>query len=181
MTAATKKRDIGKWFEGKFQEKLDELKSRKLCTYVRLYDTRSAGAYIPAQPGDFIVLWGKPRNAVLVECKSSAVHKSLKSCASSHIETNQVTEHRIWHIANHPSLFIFYSEPTGKIEIWDGRHVVAQRLISKPLNPGLGLLSHLPFKDSMKDLHEFFRHMVDLPLTEEKEKTDDFELRSVDT
>ena len=62
---AKKKQDVGAEFEQKFQDMCDKLVSQKFISYVRLYDTKSARvAYMPNQPGDFIVAAGSNGHVV---------------------------------------------------------------------------------------------------------------------
>ena len=110
---------FGAEFERTTQDSLEYLSAKCKLTYVRLYDTKSArGAYLPQQPGDFIVCaLGKGH---LVECKASQEHQSLSSCLSSNVEVHQAAAHRLWARAGGPCWFLFHSVMTSEIELWPG-------------------------------------------------------------
>ena len=125
---------IGKWFEGKFQDMLNEMRNEveDRTSYIRLYDsTSSRGKFLPAQPGDFIVAHN--HTAYLVECKSSVKHKTLRSCLASHVKGDQVALMRMWVATGTPSCFIFYSDVDQCVEIWRGCDVCEAKVSGKPL------------------------------------------------
>lgn len=128
---------LGAWFEARTQENLKHMREFRRLTFLRLYDTKSAGAYLPRQPGDFIV--SSPNDVYLVECKASKTHDSLVSCAGSNISKEQAVEHFMWHRAGHRSLFLFLSTKTGDIEMWDGHHVGLQRRAGLRLSREVGM------------------------------------------
>ena len=112
---------LGAWFEARSQELFKHLKEYKRLTFLRLYDSKSAGAYLPKQPGDFIV--ASPNDVFLVECKASKTHKSLVSCAASNVSKEQAAEHWMWSRSGHTGMFLFISVVTGEIEVWDGKYI----------------------------------------------------------
>jgi hypothetical protein len=140
-----KEDDIGKWFEGKLQGIFDTLRGRKRCTYLRLYDSRSAGHLIPKQPADFIVT-AKALGAILLEAKASIKHDSLRSCLSANVELHQAASHRLWAAQGQPAWFIFYSNQTHEVEIWDGQYVGHCRGTGKRLDASQ-CLHRMPYDD----------------------------------
>ena len=129
---------LGAWFEGQTQDRLKWFQENKHLMFHRFPDSKSAGNIIAAQPSDYLV--GSPLAAWLVEVKASKVHKSLRSCAANAIRQEQVVKAHLWMRSGLRSVFIFISVTGGVIEVWDGRHVVAQRFEGKPLNPSKGVL-----------------------------------------
>lgn len=111
--------DIGKRFEADIKAALDELQSRFPIYAHRLYDTHSArGNFLPSQPGDWII--ASPTGGHLLEAKASEIYDSLRSCLSSHVEADQAAAHRLWSRTGQPSWFLFYSERTFNLELWEG-------------------------------------------------------------
>jgi hypothetical protein len=116
-------KSTGAKFEEDVQAVLTNLKNRGLCSWVRLYDSKSArGNFIPAQPGDFVIAAGA---AILLECKSSEVHESLAvpKCLRDNVKAAQAAEHRLWHKAGGSAWFIFYSLQALRYELWRGELV----------------------------------------------------------
>jgi hypothetical protein len=92
-----------------------------LCRYTRLYDTRSAGGYLPQQQGDFIV--AAATGGWLIECKASRKHNSLKSCLADNVEQHQAANLRLWHRFQ-PAIVLFCAAGDGnRIEVWDGETI----------------------------------------------------------
>lgn len=125
---------IGRWFEkNKVKPALDELQERNRLYYHGFTDTHAAGAYVNNAPGDFlVVLDGVP---ILIECKASNVHETLRSCLSDAVENHQVGTHKLFMRALGASLFLFYSDATALVEFWPGEAVVAARASGKPIAP----------------------------------------------
>jgi hypothetical protein len=136
-------RNDGKFFEHKVQLVLNEYKKRSKSFHLRLYDTTSASRkgddsdqeaqlnFLPAQPGDNILL--QPGIAVLIECKSSTKHESLRSCVSSMVDPAQAASHRLWQRAGHPSTFLFCDLVNDIVECWNGVTVAMAKAQSKPM------------------------------------------------
>ena len=119
-------RNNGKKSETIVQEALELLERQYPSTFVRLYDSTSAGLgsggnYIPAQPGDFIyVLDSTAIIIMLLEVKSSKVHLSLTETTLRNVfSDNQISGSRRWLRAGALSLCVFHSIPGGCMEIWD--------------------------------------------------------------
>lgn len=122
MTKTAQQR--GKDFEGKVQDYLRSMERKRRVITLRLYDTRSAGNYLPAQPGDFVtVAHSKP---FLIEAKSSEVHRSLagkRAPLTSLFDPEQVAKMRLWKRAGAKVWVIFQSQETKLIELWDGAYI----------------------------------------------------------
>ena len=150
----SKSRNIGKWFEAKTEDALRNLKSKKVCTYVRLHDSYAAqGNLLPGQPGDFIVK-AKGSPCLLLECKSSEKYKTLRSCLSSHVEPHQAAAHRIWHMMEGATLFVFYSDVIAGVEFWNGNYVGECRGKGQQLDKG-GALDVVPLLKLEQTLKTF--------------------------
>lgn len=110
----------------------------------RFYDTKSAGSYLPAQPGDFFLL--VPGGCLLIECKSSA--SGIQLLTMAHKSKVQIAKHRLWHRAQHYSLYVYHDTRNDKVEWHLGSYVV-----NKMNNPRwLGRLSNL--EDSLSSVLE---------------------------
>lgn len=150
------KKDIGAKFEEVVQSVLDELVKTKQIRYMRLYDTKSArGAFMPNQPGDFLI--AAAGTTRLVECKASEVHESLKAGLSSLMpELAQAAHLRLWQeVAACPSLVLFRSHASQRIEAWDGKYVGKCRAEGKRLHAGQLLLSLPNTPEGMRSMVKF--------------------------
>lgn len=123
--------DIGKWFEKKVRESLDALRHKEGLFFHRLLDSHAAGRFVSNAPADFLV--AHRGQAQLWECKASEVHRSLRSCLSNMVDDAQVGSHTLWAMAGCESYFIFYSELTNWVEIWNAEDVCYARATGKPL------------------------------------------------
>lgn len=114
----------GKDFEGKIQDFLKSMERKRRVTTLRLYDTRSAGNYLPAQPGDFVtVAYGKP---YLIEAKSSGKHATLadrRAPLTSLFDAAQIAKMRLWHRAGATVWVIFQCQVSKSIELWKGEYI----------------------------------------------------------
>ena len=119
---------LGYWFEDKVRDALKEIQQAKPATFHRFTDSKAAKTIVAAQPGDHMLLI--PDKAVLIEEKASTKHESVRSCLTM-IDTLQIAFHRKWHRAGHPSIVIFYSDLTDRIELWDGTLVAKHRVAGK--------------------------------------------------
>lgn len=113
-------------FQGEIQKGLEERQATICCVSHRLYDTRSAGAYLPSQPGDFItVCEGVPS---LIEVKSSDKYPSLagaRSPVTQLFDTEQVAKMRLWIRAGARAVVVFEDQKTREIEVWRGDHIAS--------------------------------------------------------
>jgi len=116
-------RNDGKYLEGLVQDALKEHHLYQKSQYLRMYDQTSTGGRGFSQPGDF--LWFIPGQAVLIECKSTAVAKPLLSLIrSSKNSKDQVPRHRLHHIAGHLSVYIHGDLLNKTVSVYDGRKIV---------------------------------------------------------
>lgn len=115
---------VGKEFEGEVQDELQSYQARHPTVTLRLYDTRSAGNYIPSQPGDFIsVYFG---NVNLLEVKSSLSHCTLegkRAPLTELFDAEQVAKMRLWHRAGANVWVIFKDQNSDHIEVWSGNYI----------------------------------------------------------
>jgi hypothetical protein len=134
---------IAEWrkFENDVQELFLSRMERERMVYHRFYDTASAGNFLPAQPGDHLVVYqGMP---ILIETKYSGKHATLRSCFSSNVDDGQMGSHRIWTRAGAITLLAFRG--TEGHELWDGAYLVECRMtgtrldLSRRLKHGTGL------------------------------------------
>lgn len=124
---------ITKWqdLEQEVQNTLQAEQRRKPLVWYRFFDTRSAGNFMPNQPGDFFA--GYKGKGWLIECKFSAVHESLKQCFSSAVETHQLASGRIWHRAEQGAIIVFYAAISGTVEVWDTKYCADRKSQGKRL------------------------------------------------
>jgi hypothetical protein len=118
---------LGSHLENRVKMALSALKKETNhgLTFHRFYDTKSAGAFLPEMPADFLV--GAPKGAFLLEAKASFLKTSLASCLSNAVSGGQAAEAHLWCRSgpNQKSLFVFFCADTEEIEIWDGALVAA--------------------------------------------------------
>ena len=114
-----------KWkvFEDRTHEYLKKRAETSLLVVHRFYDTRSAGDFLPSQPGDFLVVYsGVP---ILLELKASDKHASLRACFSNNVSSGQLAQHRIWGRAKVATWFLFHGKGADfPYELWPGYHLV---------------------------------------------------------
>lgn len=124
---------LGHRFEKDVQAALTELQSKERLRFLRLYDSRSAGSFLPPQPADFLVAY-TPFTALL-ECKASEKFTSLRQCLSSHVDAAQAAQMRLWTERTcHPAYVLFYSFVEGVLEVWGGWTVAQSRANGTPLH-----------------------------------------------
>lgn len=125
--------------------------------YHRFYDTAAAGNFLPAQPGDHLII--SRGHAILIETKCSTVRPSLRSCFSNMVKNTQIMKHRLWQRAGATTFFLFRADlPSGKNhELWDGRGVVKARL-GRHLLPKNVLVKQGPDLDQV--LRDISLHLV---------------------
>lgn len=114
---------FGDWFEGRVQSALEVMMRTGPTFYQRLYDTRSAGGFLPAQPGDFIgVTQG---TGWLLEVKASGKYGSLADGGAlrSLVKDHQALGGYLMTRASGKSLFVFYGRHSRQLEVWDGAAV----------------------------------------------------------
>lgn len=117
-------RNDGKAAEGHVQEALKRIERTQRATWVRLYDSTSAGyggggSLIPEQPGDYILVRAKS-GGTLIEVKSSVVHDTLlDTTLRSVFSENQIAGSRLWQRAGQQAICLFYAANKDLFEIWD--------------------------------------------------------------
>jgi len=114
---------LGKEFEEDIGSEFKKLMSITKTYFHRLYDSTSAGAFLPSQPGDFIVLYeGTPW---LIEAKSSTKFDSLagKRETLGLFDSAQIAKMRLWHRAGGKVGVLFKSHDTGTVELWHGLYI----------------------------------------------------------
>ena len=119
-----KAQDLGKQFQDDIQEVLSAMPTTERAFFHRLYDSRSAGAYLPDQPGDFILLYHG--GALLIECKSSTMFDTLaggRRNLTSLFSDQQVASMRLWLRAGGVPMVLFKSHNTGIVEAWGGGYI----------------------------------------------------------
>lgn len=129
------KRNDGKPTEALVRESLLYLERHYKSTFLRLYDSKSAGYgsggnLIPEQPSDFL-LQMQGCAGCLIECKSSSVHDTLGTVTLRDVFTPyQIAGARLWARAGGKSLVVFQPLPSkmGTIEIWDMQDVITAYL-----------------------------------------------------
>jgi len=120
-------RNDGKAAERLVTDALKDLESKTKFTWLRLYDSHSAGVgsggnFIPPQPADFLI--ASPKMVALLEVKSSNRVASLKDCQLKEVFSEvQILGPFLWNRAGHHSLCVFYSTRNKTFEVWDMRHV----------------------------------------------------------
>ena len=110
----------GDWFEGVCQSMLDQSMQKGPSFFSRLYDSRSAGSFLPQQAADFIgAHHGKP---FLLEAKGSIVHDSLMASGAMRklLKDHQVLASYLMQRAGGLGLIAFRSRVSEMVEIWDG-------------------------------------------------------------
>lgn len=129
-------RNDGKVLEKALQDALADYQKRHRAKWHRFYDTHSARSILPQQPGDFMLL--VPGASILIEAKSTDDGTPLLDMIrSSKSGRTQIAEHRIWHRAGHPSVYIWGDLRTKEALVYDGPQVVAAYLNRAQVAPVL--------------------------------------------
>lgn len=142
-----------KKLEQRVQEFFEYKAETDLVTYQRFMDTHAAGAFLPANPGDHLVIaHGKP---LLIETKYSSNHTSLSSCFASHVSDQQLMFHRLWNRAG-ARTFILFQGKGYVYELWDGGHCSWVRVNNKRLSGSqpLKVVEHPLWKEALSKMFE---------------------------
>jgi len=119
--------DRGADFEAEIQKALTLLQARFQFAFERKYDTKSAGAFMPAQPSDFMAEYCGQH--VLIECKSSEVCMSMnRKFCTDNLRDAQVAQMRIWMRAGSKAFYLFKHWPTGMITLWPAEEIIHAHL-----------------------------------------------------
>lgn len=136
-----RKDNDGTVLETLVQQALTALCAMRPAFWHRFYDTKSARGFLPAQPGDFMLIWqGK---AYLIECKSS----DKDNCVPMAWRTpEQIGKHKLWLRAGGYSLYVHLR--AGVVKILCGAALVnkEERVLAQGPQETLGklLVSVLP-------------------------------------
>lgn len=123
--------ELGKEFEENFRLWLKQAVCHHRVAFVRLYDTRSAGSFLPDQPGDFLAsINGRSH---LFELKSSEKFPSLQAGGAMRqlITDAQAANARIWSRSGAQSHFIYWGQHSNIFEVWDGEYVGSTYVIPR--------------------------------------------------
>lgn len=119
----------GKSAEGYVTDALKLLERTRKSTFIRLYDSRSAGFgsggnLVPPQPADFVFVLDGVTS--LLEVKSSDRYKSLTECTVRNVfSEEQMLGAKLWTRAGNLALTAFYSLITKEFEIWNSMKIRA--------------------------------------------------------
>jgi hypothetical protein len=115
--------DVAKYFTDRME--------KEPMFYHRFYDTHSANAFLPAQPGDHQVI--KHGHTTVIETKYSAIHVSLVSCFSAVFnDSSQLTFARLITRAEADYWVIF--QGSGGYELWEGGMLYRKKITGARLN-----------------------------------------------
>lgn len=153
--------ELGLEFQDHVQRLLTSFENRYPTTTQRLYDTRSAGNYLPSQPGDFITLW-KP-TTFLIEAKATTKYRSFsenRAVLTSLVDIEQAAKMWMWDRAGAITLYVVKFSETSVVEFWDGADVY--EALSEPRRrlqekDRLWAGSHTVLKDA---LFSFFTNLL---------------------
>jgi hypothetical protein len=115
--------ELGSAFQQDVEKLLRAMEPANRMRWFRFYDTKSAGSYLPSQPGDHLVLW--QGRTFLIEEKLSTVHRSLASTgALRDLMGNEQAAHQIlWERSGAKGLVIFKDHANSFVELWPGAYV----------------------------------------------------------
>jgi len=154
MVSRKEAQERGKKFEDEIGIFLKALEQRNPCKCHRIYDSRSAGNYLPNQPGDYYFF--RPGGSVLIECKSSSIHSSLcgnRKAMTDLIGRDQAAHMRLHKRAGGVSLYIFENQENRTYEVWEGAEV-AKALATPRKLPDR---THVVEVRCLNDLKDFLR------------------------
>lgn len=123
MAKVKSPQQLGSDFQSDLETVFKAFRAKYPMNYHRFYDTKSAGSFLPEQPGDHFVMWaGK---TFLIEAKLSTVHRSLASpgALSSRMTNGQAMSQILWRRAGAYGVVIFKDHANGFVEIWPGAYV----------------------------------------------------------
>ena len=151
---------IAHWadLEDEVERRLKKLLVHFELMYLRLYDTKSAGNYLPAQPSDFVI-WVPERPSIFLEVKYSGVSDTLRSVFANAVSDQQMASARLADRAGQRYEVLFYSAPAAMFELWNGVYCAERRSMGRPLE--------LPQRTISSSLDEILQVHV-LGLDEEK-------------
>ena len=148
-----------KKFQDNVQDYLVSLVEHNPVVVERLYDTHSAGNFLPAQPADFRLLIRGI--TVLLEVKHSVKHRSLYSCFSSAVSDDQLAGHRMYLRAGGFCYFLFGSEikkGDWNIELWPSQELRQCRLEGRRLKKEYIIKQGSSIKEVLSNICVSTRH-----------------------
>ena len=149
--------ELGVEFQDEVQKVFETLQKSTLrrLRFHRFYDSRSAGGYLPAQPGDFLLC--NNGKTVVVEVKLSTVYRSLHSAGAlrSLMKAEQAAQMALWTRAGAEGLVIFKDHENGYVELWDGAYVAKTRATERAVLDPLTTF-RFPAKDLQKELSSLY-------------------------
>jgi hypothetical protein len=115
--------NTGKDTEGIVRDSLLMMQEKKKAVFIRLYDTTSAGNFLPGQPGDFVLHAGG--RGCLLEVKSSIKYASLLDTTLRNVfSLEQIKGARLWSRSGAATLCVFHHVGKNFVEIWEMKNVV---------------------------------------------------------
>lgn len=139
-----------KKLEQELQKYFEDRMEVDFLIYHRFMDTHAAGDFLPAQPGDHMVV--SNGKTILIETKYSARYTSLSQCFSEMVSDRQIVHHRLWARAGARTLFMFKGKDYH-YELWDGAECAWCRVNNRRLSSIGGPIKEftsLSWKGAMK-------------------------------
>jgi len=122
----------GKLLETAMQKALTDYCQTHPVLFHRFYDTHAARNWLPAQPGDFLlVVQGR---AILIECKSTITGAHLNKLARGNAA--QIGKHKLWLRAGGLSRYVYLNIQTNELILVDGRNITDKKAIIPTLFSG---------------------------------------------
>lgn len=125
--------ELGLEFQTDFQHHFEFLRTYTKLEIIRLYDTHAAGSLLPAQGGDFIVMFQK--RGVMIDTKRSTVHPTLEKCLKSVVTKTQMSRMRLWVRAGGLAKLVFLG--TNCMEIWNVNDALLEAYYTPRMKPPL--------------------------------------------
>lgn len=109
----------GTYLQKELASALKDYQEEKPSFWYRFYDSKSAGRFLPKQPGDFF--WLLPGvAAILIEAKSTTTGAPLQKL----LEPGQCGKHRLWRRGGGLSVFVYYNEVDDLLMWCEGKDVL---------------------------------------------------------
>lgn len=126
--------NVGKMFEEKVKDALKGLWEECGMFSYRIQDSHSAGRQTGNAPADFLI--GYEGVAMLLECKASEKYASMVDAKlSSIMDSGQAAYHQSWNNNGLKSVFLFYSDSIGSVEVYDGKEVATTFQLGGKVSP----------------------------------------------
>lgn len=141
---------FGDLVEAACQEALKELMEKHRYWFQRLYDSRAAGNILPETAADFVGV-SPGGYGFLLEAKGSTVNGSFRECFRKMVKPHQALHSYLVGRAGGDGFFVFVSEPTQVVELWDGGMVRQAMVTPRGKLPDEAMISNT-FINSMGDM-----------------------------